>query len=189
MTKGIWLTLLIAVVATREAISTKVAGAEDPGGAQSAEGLQVIPSKLDPQNREKFLFGSFSTTTYTNFVLSTSTVFFSCLVGTTSQVVCSGRSRSSGRRMLRDAPLQAGKELTQGDEPVTDYYVPESSFNDVNESSKSDLPENSEKFAFTIWTTSRTTSSITVYYTNTSTTVRLSYVCAAAAVSYPPFNC
>ncbi|KAK7076183.1 hypothetical protein SK128_016682, partial [Halocaridina rubra] len=120
MTKGVWLTLMIAVVATRAGVSAQEADAEDTGGEQSAKRQQVPLPILEQQNREKFLFGSYSTTTYTNYVLTTSTVFYSCLVQSASQSVCIGRNRPSSKRMIRDAPhLKSVKKLAEDDKAIT----------------------------------------------------------------------
>lgn len=49
--------------------------------------------------------------------------------------------------------------------------------------------DNLGKVAYTIWTTSKTTSTITVLYTNTASTVKISYYCVAGGVQYPSVNC
>lgn len=45
--------------------------------------------------------------------------------------------------------------------------------------------EDKDKLAFTVWTTSRTTTSVTVFFTNTSSTVRVSFYCVAGGISLP----
>ncbi|KAK7076181.1 hypothetical protein SK128_016680 [Halocaridina rubra] len=140
-------------------------------------------SYLVQQNKEKFLFGSFSTTTYTNVVASTSTVFFSCLSSTTSQNVCQGR----GARRKRFAKPNL---LLDDYEGIAD--VQSSKNNEANIAQKnhhSSINGNEGKLAFTVWTTSRSTTSVTVFYTNTSTTIRLAYYCVAGGVQYPTFSC
>lgn len=45
------------------------------------------------------------------------------------------------------------------------------------------------KIGYTIWTTTKTTSTVTVLYTNTASTVKISYYCVAGGVQYPSVNC
>lgn len=46
------------------------------------------------------------------------------------------------------------------------------------------------KFAFSIWTTTRVTSTATVKFTNTSTTISLLYVCTVGGLEFPSaFSC
>ncbi|KAK7076179.1 hypothetical protein SK128_016678 [Halocaridina rubra] len=148
--------------------------------ASSDQVQNVAQEKTGVVPRDKFLFGSYATATYTQVVASTSTVFFSCLSGTVSQWVCSGR-HSRGRRSkkikkpdinLDDDQSSIGIESSKGD-PMP-ALTPD---------------EDKRKFAFTIWTTSRTTTSVTVFFTDTNTTIRLSYYCFAAGIQYPQFNC
>ncbi|KAK7076180.1 hypothetical protein SK128_016679 [Halocaridina rubra] len=134
------------------------------------------PTPLDP--REKFLFGSFSTTTYTQVVASTSTVFFSCLSGTATGTVCQGRGARRNKKLKRPDITVVESEVKEDIESsITDDVV-----------NQQDMVRNS-KLGFTIWTTSRTTTSVTVFFTNTSTTLRLSYYCFAGGIQFPQFNC
>lgn len=42
------------------------------------------------------------------------------------------------------------------------------------------------RFGYTVWTTSKTTSTVTLLYTNTASTIKISYYCDAGGVNYPP---
>lgn len=73
--------------------------ADDAGESQqSAKEEQASGERLVDESdskvlqKNKFIFGSLSTTTYTGVAVSTSTVFFSCLLGTAA-TVCQGRRR------------------------------------------------------------------------------------------------
>ncbi|XP_066964052.1 uncharacterized protein [Macrobrachium rosenbergii] len=139
----------------------------------------------DSSQKER-LFGSFSTTTYTIVSAITSTVFFSCLSGTAA-TVCQGRN---SKRFRRGSDAKA-LELADGE----DSSLPALESSGLEEPSTEDRSATGEfqakdpKFGFTVWTTARTTTSVTVFYTNRSTTIRLSYYCIAGGLQFPPQNC
>lgn len=54
---------------------------------------------------------------------------------------------------------------------------------------RDDDPATSEKFGYTVWTVAKTTTTVTVRYTNTATTVKISYYCGAGGVRYPANSC
>ena len=56
--------------------------------------------------RGKLAFGSFSTTTYTSVSLTTSTIFPSCLTGT-SNAVCPGRRHKWKRNLNSDIDIKS----------------------------------------------------------------------------------
>ncbi|KAK7076177.1 hypothetical protein SK128_016676 [Halocaridina rubra] len=131
----------------------------------------------------KYLFGSYSTATYTVVQASTSTVYFSCIQGSAADL-CAGRKRASKMLQKSTEPLIEGRAL-EGDSQTN----LESSKSDDTQALETRPKESDGKFAFTIWTTSKTTTSITVFYTNTSTTIRLSYACVAGGMSKPSDTC
>merc|ERR1712198_830187 len=129
-------------------------------------------------DNERLLFGSYKTTTYT--VVSASTVYYSCLSGTYSALICKGRKRKSVRGM---------KDLST---PVEDMMLDSSGdagSDNVKQLDNNNTNNNDQKFGFTVWTTSKTTTSITVMYTNTASTLRISYYCAAGGISFPVNPC
>ncbi|XP_042208755.1 uncharacterized protein LOC121857013 [Homarus americanus] len=134
------------------------------------------------EEKNKFLFGSYSSTVYTVVSASTSTVFYSCNSGTDGDVVCSGRRKRK--------QLGLNRELNQKDEDLVDLQdsLGADTLNEDEEENKA-VSGASDKFAFTVWTTSKTTTSITVFYTNTATTVRVSYYCVAGLMSVADFPC
>lgn len=60
-----------------------------------------------------------------------------------------------------------------------------SSLLDTKTVAESEDVQEKDKLAFTVWTTSRTTTSVTVFFTNTSSTVRVSFYCVAGGISVP----
>ncbi|XP_066964053.1 uncharacterized protein [Macrobrachium rosenbergii] len=152
--------------------------------SSSLEAKDSLNAK-DSSQKERF-FGSFSTTTYTVVSATTSTVFFSCLSGTDS-TVCKGRNTKRFRRGSRTKAI----ELVDHDDPT----LPALESSDLEEpltedrSATGESQDNNQKFGFTVWTTARTTTSVTVFYTNTSTTIRLSYYCVAGGIQFPINRC
>ncbi|XP_042873285.1 uncharacterized protein LOC122253923 [Penaeus japonicus] len=133
------------------------------------------------EKQKRYLFGTVSTTTYSLVSVSTSTVYFSCLSGTFTQRVCQGRNAKRKRKSLvenvndvQDAMLLDSSGGEKGAEPDPDFSQDDG---DV------------ERLGFTVWTTSKTTSTVTVIYTNTASTVKISYYCVAGGIRYPSVNC
>ncbi|XP_047495368.1 uncharacterized protein LOC125043330 [Penaeus chinensis] len=153
----------------------------DSAAAENQPGTEVGETKdgiLLKDTDERLFFGRFSTTTYTGVAVSTSTVFFSCLLGT-APTVCSGRRRRAKKSVKfeasADSYVDTGLESSQ---------TP----GDVGEKDAS-ASEDSSKIFVNVWTTSRTSTTVTVLYTNTSTTLRISLFCIAGFVQVPQFNC
>merc|ERR1712198_184250 len=130
-------------------------------------------------DNERLLFGSYKTTTYTVVSASTSTVYYSCLSGTYSALICKGRKRKSVRGMKDlSTPVEDMMLDSSGDAGSEDVKQLDNNTNNSN-----------QKFGFTVWTTSKTTTSITVMYTNTASTLRISYYCAAGGINFPTNPC
>ncbi|KAK8407292.1 hypothetical protein O3P69_002090 [Scylla paramamosain] len=158
-------------------------------GQKSADGL--VPAailKLSGSDQSdgksdsgRLIFGSSSTTTYTGVSLSTSTVFLTCLSGTGTQV-CEGRRKRRDVKQLEDlAQSEMSPELEGSiDEEDGKSLVPA----EVLEENKGN-----EKLAFTVWTTSRTVTTITTTSTNDATTIRVSIYCLAGNIQLPNFPC
>ncbi|XP_042873272.1 uncharacterized protein LOC122253911 isoform X2 [Penaeus japonicus] len=127
---------------------------------------------------EKLFFGRFSTTTYTGVAVSTSTVFFSCLLGT-APTVCQGRRRRNKRNVKFEATADS----------YVDSGLESSHDTSIAEAKDSSASEDQSKIFVNVWTTSRTSTTVTVLYTNTSTTLRISLYCIAGFVQLPQFNC
>ena len=62
------------------------------------------------------------------------------------------------------------------------------SSNDIPEENQG-FSDKNEKLAFTIWTTSQTTTTATVIYTNAATTIQLSYICTVGGNAAPAVYC
>ncbi|KAK4306518.1 hypothetical protein Pmani_021662 [Petrolisthes manimaculis] len=145
-----------------------------------------VPEGAKVNGSEKLFFGSYSTTTYTVVSASTSTVFYSCLSGT-SGTVCQGRRKrktfSIPRATDGDDVNNAGLEGSlNGEEELSE--APETRVESNGEEGNGE-----GKFSFTVWTISRTTTSVTVFFTNTSSTVRISYYCRAGGLVTPALSC
>nr|XP_053634521.1 uncharacterized protein LOC128690031 isoform X1 [Cherax quadricarinatus]XP_053634522.1 uncharacterized protein LOC128690031 isoform X2 [Cherax quadricarinatus] len=141
-----------------------------------------LPPELSKQS-ERF-FGVASTRTYTNVVMVTSTLFFSCLSGTKATTVCKGRRKKSVERVLEVLPEEEKRDLESSIDGAT-----ETPDEDKSTKSQDDTSASTNQKFFTIWTTTQTTTSVTMFYTNTSTTIRLSYYCNAGQEIFPTFKC
>ncbi|XP_042873276.1 uncharacterized protein LOC122253915 [Penaeus japonicus] len=128
-------------------------------------------------NYARNLFGTVRTTTYTVVSASSSTVFYSCLSGSYTALICQGRKKKSLRKIeevdgLEDMPLDASSDASV--EPLLEKDVDS---------------KDTQKIGFTVWTTSKTTTTVTVLYTNTASTIRISYYCGAGGINYPTNSC
>jgi len=143
--------------------------------------LEVISEEISEKSdiRGRLAFGSFSTTTFTSVSLTTSTIFPSCLTGT-SAALCPGR-RHKWRRNL-DSNLDIKSLDVNIEDALEGSQVKEVK-------AENDIDDKSEKLAFTIWTTAATTTTATVLYTDTATTFTLSYICTASWAPLPPNFC
>ncbi|KAK3857520.1 hypothetical protein Pcinc_036231, partial [Petrolisthes cinctipes] len=152
----------------------------------SPSAIISVPEGAKVNGSEKLFFGSYSTTTYTVVSASTSTVFYSCLSGT-SGTVCQGRRKRKAFSVPRATDGEdvdnAGLEGSlSGEEELTE--APE-----TRVESNPDQGDGEGKFSFTVWTISRTTTSVTVFFTNTSSTVRISFYCRAGGLVTPALSC
>ncbi|XP_045612792.1 uncharacterized protein [Procambarus clarkii] len=173
-----------------------VAAAEEPQQKERPQPVVAaaatnheLPAELN--DRERFIFGRYSTTTYTDVVMVTSTVYFSCLSGT-SPAVCLGRRKKKNLRRFMEINKREGK-----DEDIPDVLL-DSSQGDSSKKEETDPasqdappsePATDSKFFVNVWTTSRTTTTVTMLYTDTNTTIRLSYFCQAGQAQLPTFRC
>ncbi|XP_071525995.1 uncharacterized protein [Panulirus ornatus] len=184
--RGVALGLLVAV------LLRAVAGQDGKEEARPVATVSPSPSKymLPPElnDRSRFFLGRYSTTTYTDVVMVTSTVFFSCLSGTATGV-CQGRRR---REFLSSSPLRTFIELDEG---ATDPVLESSQVDladlkeDTGVAAESSDNADSKLLGINVWTTSRTTTTVTMLYTDTNTTIRLSYYCLAGQIQLPANNC
>ncbi|ROT75862.1 hypothetical protein C7M84_005572 [Penaeus vannamei] len=169
------------VAVAAPAVAEEPVPAKDSAAEEGGAGTEVAEVKDGIQLKdgdERLFFGRFSTTTYTGVAVTTSTVFFSCLLGTAS-TACQGRRRRTKKNVKFEASassyVDAGLEGSQ---------VPA----EVGEKDEA-AAEDQSKIFVNVWTTSRTSTTVTVLYTNTSTTLRISLFCVAGFVQLPQFNC
>ncbi|CAL4121664.1 unnamed protein product [Meganyctiphanes norvegica] len=139
----------------------------------AAEQSEINPVKK-PQPREgKVFFTTGSTSvTYTQVSLSTSTVFFSCLSGLDSSKTCGGRRKKRSKLPnltdFNQPEIESSRDETRhgGEEVTKDRFI--------------------GFFTSSLYTS---TSTRTVLYTNTASTIRLSYYCSVASINVPPATC
>lgn len=169
-----WWTVVFFTMVVAKALAEEIShrGSSDDNSSKGQE--------LKHTDRKR-LFATYATTTYTVITAKTSTVYLSCLSGTDA-TVCKGRTSKRLRRSMKQDPRLEGLPQNEdialdssGTEPGGLLLTTESS--------------DKGKFGFTIWTTTKTTSSITILYTNTSSTLRLSYYCVAGGINLPDLNC
>ncbi|XP_068248928.1 uncharacterized protein [Palaemon carinicauda] len=149
----------------------------------ASEKIDQDEERMTILDRGRFIFGTTSTTTYTNVVATTRTVFLSCL-STTLATVCEKRKRST-RYNLRNS-----RQDIDGDITATEL---ETSLDPSNASdyvrTEDDEEKGDGKLAFTVWTTTKTSTTVTVFYTDTATTITLSYQCVAGGMTLPSQKC
>ncbi|RXG51190.1 hypothetical protein Avbf_03251 [Armadillidium vulgare] len=121
-------------------------------------------------------------TTFTDYSFSTKTIYPQC-VSSVSTVLCSGKKRRKRMTNMDDIP----KDNSRSDLTVVEGTLADSE-------KKVEIPpaesDREGRLAFTVWTTTRTTSTATVKYTNTSTTLSLFYACTVGNVEFPSqFSC
>merc|ERR1712142_845350 len=116
--------------------------------------------------------GTYTTTTYTAVSLSTSTVYASCYSGTHT-ILCTGRKK--GLRQKRKI----------ADDLMTPEEGLQSSQAEGGKEGDDAVLSNDDRLNFTVWTTTKTTTSVTVMYTNTASTIRISYYCVAGGINLP----
>ncbi|XP_027213295.2 uncharacterized protein [Penaeus vannamei] len=134
-------------------------------------------SEESPEAQEgRLFFGNYQTSTLTVVEASTSTVFLSCL-SSANTGACSGKRKKRASSMKM--PVDDQDELNM---PL------DSSVNSEVRAERSQ-PADNQKLGFTIWTTAKTTTTVTVLSTNTDTTIRLHYSCAAAGQTLPSVSC
>ncbi|KAK3849465.1 hypothetical protein Pcinc_043783 [Petrolisthes cinctipes] len=165
--------------------TSEILNPEKQQGVPSHGGGSVAP--LQSQMR---LLGVSSTTTITDFSIVTSTVFYSCLSGS-SAAVCTGRRRR--RQSFRESVDLRIRDQDDGSSDLDTSLMEQQSAIDTDvmkatqqqhDNNDDDAAKNSKLFV-TIWTVSRTTSTVTMLFTDTSTTLRLSFFCQAGFQRLP----
>ncbi|XP_042870889.1 uncharacterized protein LOC122252440 [Penaeus japonicus] len=136
-------------------------------------------SEETPQDKDagRFFFGNYQTSTLTVVQASTSTVFLSCLSTINTAATCSGKRKKRTIATNKDNDIKDMADIQLDSSANSEVRVERSE------------PSENQKLGFTIWTTAKTTTTVTILSTNTATTIRLSYGCSAGAVSLPAVNC
>merc|ERR1711909_100450 len=182
--RAVFLGLVLALATAVESDVTQqaVAGAgilvdESDATERDERGIAMVDTNQEI-GRGRIL-GQVSTTTLWSVSVSTSTVHFSCLSGISTQIACGGRRRK--RRMTR----KTIQNIVDNVNPAIT-----SSFENINEKEQEKDLEKSEKlFGFTVWTAVTASSTVTVFSTNTASTIRMSYYCTAALADTPGSAC
>ncbi|XP_045130983.1 uncharacterized protein LOC123516041 isoform X2 [Portunus trituberculatus] len=178
---------LVAAVAVDAAEAMKEAAHHEVSDIRSASAERNANSGVVQIGGQRLL-GVSSTTTHTSVVMVTSTVFFSCLSGT-SAAVCGGRRRKKSVPTMvefdDDSDTSRASRALDGslvDPDGTKSYASDSS----DSSSDSRQVDKDGKFQFlTVWSAVSTTTTVTMLYTDTNTTIRLSYYCQAGFQQLP----
>ncbi|XP_018021966.1 uncharacterized protein LOC108678129 isoform X2 [Hyalella azteca] len=178
---------LIAVAYATELEDSNAPAAASPAAAKASE---VPPKGVSNFAKEKAFFGSYRTITRTGVSLLTSTVPVTCFSGLTA-ALCLGRKR---RRVFLDGQLPDQKmnfmstpEAAGKNDKSTTL---DSSQEESNEAAVDE--ENDGRFVgglYTIWNSSTTSTTVTVRYTDTATTVKVSYYCTIKGMDVPTVFC
>ncbi|XP_050727795.1 uncharacterized protein LOC127004273, partial [Eriocheir sinensis] len=169
-------------------------------GGEAAEG-ESKRDDLDEEGKKLRFLGHYSTTTETAVVMVTSTVFFSCLSGT-STALCLGRRKKKNLQSLMELQVNPEEGVYLDSSQVTNTGREARSIDDALEASSaaaedeaeagprdSDAKNQTKLFGFQIWTRTRITTTVTMLFTDSNTTIRLSYYCQAGNLQLPQFNC
>ncbi|KAK3857521.1 hypothetical protein Pcinc_036232 [Petrolisthes cinctipes] len=166
---------------------------------EAADSQPIVGDEAENKNSESAVVGEvdknrfigrYSTTTETAVVMVTSTVFFSCLSGT-SAALCLGRRRKRALRSnisfdqeRNDRALETSQvEETASLAEQGDAVMP------PREKAESTVSGSSRLLGFQVWTRVRSTTTVTMIFTDTNTTIRLSFYCQAGLAQLPTFNC
>ncbi|XP_050727796.1 uncharacterized protein LOC127004274 [Eriocheir sinensis] len=170
-----------------ERVAVKVVG-EGILSSRDVENTHLVQKGTE---MDRIFAGGYSTTSETVVAMVTSTVFFSCIEGTSTSL-CNGRRkrkahRSSLYHIEEDASYSAlegsHRDLAREMRELKDLV-----YLDPEEEQEDDLAM-SKLLGFTLWTRARTTSTVTMLFTDTNTTIRLSYYCQAGGLQMPEFPC
>ncbi|KAK4290075.1 hypothetical protein Pmani_037003 [Petrolisthes manimaculis] len=141
-------------------------------------------------DKNRFI-GRYSTTTETAVVMVTSTVFFSCLSGT-SGALCLGRRRKRALRSNISFEHERNDrvlETSQVEETTSLSEQGDATMPSKEKEDDSTVAGTSRLLGFQVWTRVRSTTTVTMIFTDTNTTIRLSFFCQAGLAQLPTFNC
>ncbi|KAK8407290.1 hypothetical protein O3P69_002088 [Scylla paramamosain] len=182
--------------AAMENAGTRITSAKDmnhkeevKGEVRAKEGEEK--SDLAEEINKNRFFGRYTTTTEIAVVMVTSTVFFSCLSGT-SAALCTGRRRKKDLLPLTDLNFDHDERYHLDSSQNTDT---EGMAHSLDEALEAQAEEKDRKgntklfFGVNVWSRVRSTSTVTMLYTDTNTTIRLSYYCQAGNLQLPVNNC
>ncbi|KAF2357974.1 hypothetical protein FHG87_011277, partial [Trinorchestia longiramus] len=127
---------------------------------------------------ERFFLQTYRTLTNTNVVLTTSTAFLSCVQAISTSNNCSGRRKKRSvmkGSLVDDRPNEEVKLDSSNSEQLSSFEL--------------EYDSTQGKAAFTIWTAFVTTTTVTTVFTDSSTTVSLSYQCSVGFLSVPGSSC
>ncbi|XP_050727022.1 uncharacterized protein LOC127003983 [Eriocheir sinensis] len=185
---GVAATALLFSLLTVQGSSAEEGQAPD-ASSSIPEAILNLSSNENPmtkEDKERFIFGPRSITTYTAVSVTTSTAFLTCLSGTNDNV-CQGRRKKRSVRLMQDISKREGESTSLSTsliEEADTVVAPTGSTKKAEGDSQGD-----EKLIFTVWTTARITTSITLVSTDTNTTIRVSFYCLAGNVQLPTINC
>lgn len=167
------LVLALAIVATSQEVNDAPAEQEVNDRAERA----LKPDELKGKSEGRIL-GNVRTTTLWAISVSTSTGFLSCLSGITTTTAC------NGKRKKRQTNIAY----------IPDNYDPEISgslANDAIQEKEQELEadRSGKIYGFTVWTAVTQSTTVTVFSTNSASTVRLSFYCSAALATVPQLSC
>merc|ERR1712212_1433616 len=145
-------------------------------------GSQADDSQRKDDSSARFLsaLATYSTTTYTVVSVSTSSMKLICYSGIKSATICAGRRRK--RKVHHDTQLEAETESDNALESSKDQLA--EPVEPVRQGKAEGSDPEGRLLGFTVWTTAKSTTSVTVFYTDTATTVKVSIGCAVGGGDY-----
>ncbi|KAF2357970.1 hypothetical protein FHG87_011273 [Trinorchestia longiramus] len=175
---------IVAVTATGEELhpTEKVSDGQEP-----AQPLDINNDFRDTL-KSKALLGSHRTITRTGVSLLTNTVFMTCLSGFDGMSVCAGRKKRDGFNVRNKSYAVPGTTL------IDSQYSTSPLDSSQAEDLKIDTEDEKEKARllggiYTIWHTATTRTTVTTRFTNTATTISLSYYCTVRNMDWPTVFC
>ncbi|CAL4108757.1 unnamed protein product, partial [Meganyctiphanes norvegica] len=145
----------------------------------SSQHSHLAINKPNRNNAAKF-FASVGTQILTIYSLTTSTVYFTCLSGISANALCKGKRKKRTLPTKLDI-LDSGVIQTLESSHGNPISLAAEEFT----ANKKDV----SKVLVPLWSTSKTTSTVTVLYTATASTLKLSYYCSVARLTAPSPSC
>ena len=87
--------------------------------------------------------------------------------------------------VIRNNPILFSYSISDDLDMIPEEGGLQSSLAEVSKEGADAVESKDDRINFTVWTTTKTTTTVTVMYTNTASTIRISYYCVAGGINLP----